>query len=282
MDVQLADERILLLNPLIESAVAEDRAAARRADAFGAMARLSGLISRPRDDEFELIYRERRLQPFWRIACVGHCRYQRARQHHVVVPKEVQELRLAGSTFPAANGQVAIDTVELCRDEVRKEVFYDGLTRQPAPALAAYARFVAQEAGAERLARAADEGWVVLPSEAKASMLLREVLAGVLGRVDADAVLEEGIRVEALELIYRPVHAFRYRRAGKEAVVEVDGLTGEAKAGGATFEALLGKIVDPRFLLDVGVETAALFIPGARLAQIVISKGMEAGKTFGR
>ena len=32
-----------------------------------------GLISRPKDEEFEVVYRERRLQPFWRLST--HTRY---------------------------------------------------------------------------------------------------------------------------------------------------------------------------------------------------------------
>lgn len=97
----------------------------------------------------------------------------------------------------------------------------------------------------------------------------------MIARIEADRVIDEKIRVEATELYYRPVYAFRYRWQGKEAVVEFDGLTGEVKTGGATFEQYLGKVLEPSFLLNASVEAAALFIPGARLAEIIVTKGIS-------
>ena len=64
----------------------------------------------------------------------------------------------------------------------------------------------------------------------------------------------------------------------KEAVVEFDGVTGEARVGGDTFEQFIGTKIDARFLVDAGVEAAGLFIPGARLAEIVISRSIAAGR----
>jgi hypothetical protein len=120
------------------------------------------------------------------------------------------------------------------------------------------------------------EGVVIIPPEARASAVVRDVVAGAIGKIDADEVTEELVRVEAIELYYRPVYAFRYRRLDKEAVVEVDALTGETKTGGATFEAYLGKALDPIFLLDIGAEAVNMVIPGANLAKMVLVKGIEA------
>lgn len=55
-------------------------------------------------------------------------------------------------------------------------------------------------------------------------------------------------------------------------------VTGLARAGGSTFEHYVGKVLDAEFLLNAGVEMAGLFIPGARLAEIVISRSFKAGK----
>ncbi len=86
------------------------------------------------------------------------------------------------------------------------------------------------------------------------------------------------ISIEAIDLYYRPIYAFRYRWQGKEAVVEFDAVTGDVRTNGATFESYVGKIFDPRFLLDVGAEAAGMFIPGANLAKIVMIKGMQIAK----
>ncbi len=106
-------------------------------------------------------------------------------------------------------------------------------------------------------------------------MVVREVLSGLMGRIEADKVLEETVAFDRLDICYRPIYAFRYRRQGKEAVLEVDGVTGEVKLGGSTFEALLGKVLEPRFLLEVGAETVNLFIPGATLVKVLVAKGMD-------
>jgi len=119
---------------------------------------------------------------------------------------------------------------------------------------------------------------VVVPPQARASAIVRDAISGAIGKIDADRVTEELVRVEAIELYYRPVYAFRYRRNDKQAVVEVDGLTGDTRAGGATFEAYLGKALDPMFLLDVGAEAVNMVVPGANLAKMVLVKGIEARK----
>ena len=89
-------------------------------------------------------------------------------------------------------------------------------------------------------------------------------------------VLEEKLSLHHIDLYYRPVYAFRYRWQGKEAVVEFDGVTGETRTGGSTVEQFLGHKIDAEFLINAGVEAAGIFIPGARLAEIVISKSMKA------
>ena len=68
MQVELAEERIFRLADRFSLEHAEGRAWAKRLEAFGALARVTGLFSQPKDDDFTVIYRERRLQPFWRIA----------------------------------------------------------------------------------------------------------------------------------------------------------------------------------------------------------------------
>lgn len=275
MQVELAEERIFRMADRFSLEHAEGRAWSKRIEAFGALARVSGLFNQPKDDEFAVIYRERRLQPFWRIAVSTHTAYERRRSYAVKVPPEVCEVTLDGKTLATPDGQFVLEGLESCREEARRESFVDGLTKQPTPGLAAYLQHDAVQMDADALAKATAEGMVVVPPEAKASIVVRDVLAGAIGKIDADRVQEETVRVEAVDLYYRPIHAFRYRRADKEAVVEFDAVTGEVKVGGATFEQHLGKVLEPRFLLDVGAETLNFVVPGANLAKLIIVKGME-------
>ncbi|MES3030202.1 MAG: hypothetical protein V4820_20390 [Pseudomonadota bacterium] len=280
MQVELAEERIFRMTDRFSLEHAEGRAWSKRLEAFGALARVTGLFAQPKEDEFAVIYRERRLQPFWRVTVSTATAYERARTYPVKVPPEVREVTIGDIVLPASNNQIQVVGLESCREETRRETLIDGLNKQPSPALASYLQHDAIETNAAALAAATAEGMVIVPPEAKASMVVRDVIASAIGKIDADRVTEELVRVEAVDLYYRPVHAFRYRRGDKEAVVEFDAITGETKVGGATFEQYLGKALEPKFLLDVGAETLNFVIPGANLAKLMIVKGLElkAGK----
>ncbi len=280
MNVELAEERILLLADRFTLENAEARAWAKRTDAFGAFARIGGMISKPKDEDFEIVYRERRLQPFWRLSTHTDYTYERRREHRIKVGAEVQSVVLYGQSVPATSKEAAIVVTEMCREESRREWLFDGLTKSQSAGLKSYLEFGADPVSPETLNDHAKNGVVVVPPQAKASFLTREVLTQSIPKIEADRILEEKIQVDAIDLYYRPVHAFRYRWQGKEAVVEFDAVTGDTKVGGSTFETYVGKFIDPAFLIDAGVEAANLFLPGVNLAKIIVVKGLRiAAKT---
>jgi len=276
MNVELAEERVLFHPDRFNMDHAEGRAWSQRMEAFGTLAKLSGFLNKPKDEDFELVYRERRYQPYWRIIAGATYVYERNRAYEVPVAPEVKSVRLCGQDFPVATSRISLSGLESCREEVRSEVLFDGVSKLPDPDLARYLKYDAQVVAPDEVSAFAPEGVILVPPQAKSSVLLRDVLTGVIKRIEADTVLEEKVRVETIDLYYRPVYAFRYKWQGKEAIIEFDALTGEARPGGATFEQYLGKVLEPKFLLDVGVETANIFFPGAKLAQIVVEKGMDA------
>lgn len=275
MEVQIAEERIVVLTDRFSMDHAEGRAWARRADAFGTVAKLGGFLNRAAADDYECVYRERRLQPFWRVKAQAVTAYERTRSYPITVSPSVRTVQLGDETIAVENGQFRLTGLESCRDEVARDYYYDGLTRAQNPALASYLQHAGAISDAVTLAAAAESGTVVVPPEIKASMLVREMVSAIIGQVDADRVLEETVTVELVDLIYRPVYAFRYRHAGKDGVLEFDGLTGEIRTDGSTFEQYLGKVLDPRFLLDVGVEAVDLVIPGANLVRMVVEHGAK-------
>jgi len=236
---------------------------------------MSGLLARPKDEEFEVVYREKRLQPFWRIASRAVSKYERSRTYSINLAPEVKRVVIDGQDRTIDGHKTTVTGRESCEEESRRQVLIDGLSGAEVLGLAVYLDFAADEADAAQLATLAAQNTVVVPPQVKASGLVRDAVAKAIGKIDADQILEETVELEAVDLYYRPVYAFRYRRAGKEAVVEVDGLTGEASVAGTTFEQHLGKIMEPKFLLDIGAEAANLFIPGATVAKIAIVKGLE-------
>jgi len=275
MQVEIAEERIVVLADRFSLDHAEGRAWARRADAFGAVAKLGGLLNRAGAEDYECVYRERRLQPFWRLHATGVTEYERTRSYAVPVAPGVHTVQFPGETVTVDQGQVRLTGLESCREETSREFLFDGLTRAQTPALVNYLKFPGAATDAGTLAEAANGGVVVVPPQNKASMLVREVVSAAIGKVDADRVLEERVTVDVVDLVYRPVYAFRYTHAGKEGVIEFDGLTGDIRPDGATFEQYLGKVLEPRFLLDVGVEAVNLFVPGTQLVRMVVEHGAK-------
>src|SRR5262245_27799803 len=126
MNVELAEERILLLGDRFSIEHAEGRAWAKRTDAFGAFAKIGGLINKPKDEEYEVVYRERRLQPFWRLTAHTDYTYDRKREHRLKVGSEVQSVNLFGQTVQAAAKEVSLTLTERCREENRREWLFDG------------------------------------------------------------------------------------------------------------------------------------------------------------
>ena len=275
MNVELAEERVLVLADPSSMELAERSAWLKRMDAFGTLARMSGLLNRPKDDEFELTYRERRLQPFWRLSAHATYAYERSKTYAVKVANEVQSVAIAGETKSIARGEFLISGLETCREDTSKEFLYDGLAKQANADLGVYLKTEGRVVTAEELNALSKDGTIIVPPEAKSSMIVREVVASMLSKIEADKVFEETVRIERVDLYYRPVYAFRYRRQGKEAVVEFDAITSQARPGGETFETYLGKILEPKFLFDVTVETANIFFPGATLARVIVNKSLE-------
>jgi hypothetical protein len=277
MNVELAEERILVLQDRFTLENAEQRAWTKRTDAFGAFAKIGGMLSKPKDEDFEVVYRERRLQPFWRLSTHTSYTYERKREHRLKVGPEVQSISINNQIIPATNKEAAVVVTELCKEEQRKEWLFDGLTKAQSSGLRSYLDFESAVISSEALNEQARSGTVVVPPQAKASFLTREVLTQSIPKIEADRILEEKIQVDAIDLFYRPVYAFRYRWQGKEAVVEFDSVTGDARVGGSTFETYVGKLIDKEFLLDAGIEAANMFLPGVNLAKIIVVKGLKIG-----
>lgn len=275
MNVEIAEERILLLPDAIGAEQARTRAWARRNEAFGAFARIGGLISRPKDEDYEIVYSELRLQPFWRIAASTTYVYDRQREHRIKLSPEVSEVTIGGRTFPVTKGQSSIVVIENCREASQREWLFDGLTKKGDPGLKEYLATEATPVTPDDLNDRTRAGAVVLPPQAKASMLTRDVISQSIRKIEADRVIEETMRIDAIDLIYRPVYAHRLVWQGKEAVVEVDAVLGEAKASGRTFESYVGKLVDRDLLMDAGLEAANMILPGVTLARIIVTRAAK-------
>jgi hypothetical protein len=282
MQITVADERVLLLEERISMEQAEGRAWSKKGDAFGTITKVTRLLQQPKDDEFELIYKEHRYQPFWHVVCSAHYIYDRTSRYSFAPSgPEVQSVTIEDTEYKPDGGSITLTGLDHCAEEAHQEVLVEGITSDKVPALSKYLKFPSATISAEDLDSFAPEGTIVVPPQARSSAIVREVLAGMIKSVQADHILQETVDVEHADLYYRPVYAFQYRWLSKqkEAILECDALTGELQAGGKTFQQYLGKVLDVEFLFDVGVDAADLLLPGGGLAVRVARKGFDVARS---
>jgi hypothetical protein len=282
MEISLADERALLLKEQLAMDQAEGRAWSKKVDAFGYVAKMGSLLQRPKDDDFELIYKEHRIEPFWHVVCHAKYVYERRREFPISLSgASVKEVTIDEKVYPVQNGRLLLIGTEHCRQEPHKEVFINGYTNEPDPHLAEYLKHPANEVPADYLeALTTEKGIIVVPAQVRASAVIRELLVEMLINVQADRILEDQLTIETVDLYYRPVYAFQYRwkSKDKEAILEFDGLTGLLQTSGKTYQQYIGKLMDPEFLFDVGVDTIDLLVPGGGIAVKLARKGIDAAR----
>ena len=281
MDITLADERAFLLKEQLSLEQAEGRAWEKKVDAFGRMERVASFLQRPKESDFELVYKEHRYEPFWHIVCRARYVYERQQEYPVTLSgDEVQSITLGEKTYQVANGRIHLTFTEHCREEPERTLFIDGYTNQPDETLVRYTNHPANEIPADHLEELNKKGVIILPPQARASAIVRDVLLSVLKSIQADKILEDAVEVANVDLYYRPVYAFQYRwhSKGKEAIVEYDAVTSELRTDGKTFKQYMGKLLDPEFLFDVGADTIDLLVPGGGLAVKLARKGLDVAR----
>jgi hypothetical protein len=281
MNITLADERVYLLTEQLSLDQAEGRAWSQKVDAFGRMVKVASFLQRPKDDDFRLIYKEHRYEPFWHVVCRARYVYERRREYTLTLSgPEVETVTVDGITYRASDGRLTLDGLEHCRDEPYQEVFVEAYSNERKPELAEYLKYPAIEIPRADLDNFAPEGTIVVPSQMRASAVVRDVLLGVLKSVQADRILEDHVEVEHIDLYYRPVYAFQYRwlSKSKEAIMEYDALTGRLQADGKTFQKYVGKLLDAEFLFDVGIDTIDLLVPGGGIAVKLARKGIDVAR----
>jgi len=266
MKVTVAELRILALEEQHSMDRAEGLAWARKAEAFGTIAKL---FSRPKDDDFELIYKERRYQPFWHISCKAFYGYERQGQYQVAMRgPEVKSVTIQGTDYDVQSSIVSLIGVEHCAETASVEYYVDGLSGTKQASLAEYINFPGRVIGLQDLAALRSEGAIVVPPQLASTGIVRDAVGGLVKRVVADEITEEVLEVEKLDLYYRPVYTFQYRWISKarEAMMEYDALTGKFSTDGKGYQEYGDATVDAELVTGPDAETVAQLVPGGQLA----------------
>jgi hypothetical protein len=263
MEITLSPERLFRLIPQITPEEGQRRVEAKKVALVAGT--LGSLLSRPNPDDFELTYTESRLEPIWFVGVRIRNVYERTKTFPLQpTGPEVKEVRLLGHTLSIESGKgITIPGIEYCEEErVLERTFAGDGTVQPD--LVKFTQFAAEEL--TDLTTLQDYGLPILP-EARSAAVVRQVMAEAVKPLKAQVIHEESVVVERLALYFRPVYAFEYNwtSKGKRATLEVDGLTGEIRQGGRTFQNQMKKLLSRDLLFDLSADVAGTFIPGGSI-----------------
>ncbi len=280
MDIRVADQRILLFADQISADDAKQLSWEKKTSAFDALSKMTSFLSRPKDDDFELLYSEHRYQPFWHVIAKARYVYDRTAQYQIAPNgSEVQSVTLEKTDYVVTNGHLHVSVMEHCSQDEQDEVYVDGVTGKNNPDLASYLS-LSPKVATDKLEKLITKGSIVVPPQARVSAIMRDALSKMIKGIQADKILEEQVEVECVDLYYRPVFAFQYKWKSKNkvAIVEIDGVTGAVGSGNRTFNEYLGKVLDKDFLFDLGADAAGVLIPGGSIAVKVAKRYIDKKK----
>ena len=267
MEIQLGEERLLLLEEHLTSDEIQQKAMDKRVNAFGGG--IGGLLQRPKVEEVTFVARQRRLMPFWHVAATSHYVYERNRDYTVpAVSPEVTAVTVHGQRHEmnerlGSQAAFRLPLLEHCQNDFRSESFTDGLTGAGVADGPAVITGPKSEIGDLQTLETAET--IVVPPEQRASFVVRKTLADVMKPVQADRIIEETIVLQKTDLYYRPVWAFEFAWRDKKGVVEIDSITGQVQTGKAMMTQVKG-LLNRDLLFDIGADTVGLFVPGGSIA----------------
>ena len=267
MEIQLGEERLLLLAEQLTGDEIQQKAMDKRVNAFGGG--IGGLLQRPKAEEVTFVARQRRLLPFWHVAATSHYVYERNHDYTVpaaspeVTAVTVHDQRHEMDQRLGSQPAFRLPLLEHCQNDFRSETFTDGLTGAPVADGPAVITGPKSEIG--DLQTLETDETIVVPPEQRASFVVRKTLADVMKPVQADRIIEETIVLQTTDLYYRATWAFEFTWRDKRGVIEVDSISGQVQAGKAMMSQVKG-LLNRDLLFDIGADTVGLFVPGGSIA----------------
>ena len=269
MEISLADERAFQITPQIPIDTARVRVDDKRTSLVAG--NLGALLSRPKPEDIVLLSTESRMEPFWQVVISARTRYDRSRSYTLAVSgPEVQQVTVLDHQVTVdakAKGgpAIALTGTEHCLDERKVARTFDGLSGNAAD-FNKYLTYPSLEV--TNLETFAPEGVLVVPPQARATAVVRQVMTDVVKPVQAQMIHEERVDVEAIDLYFHPVYAFEYEWAAKskKVVVEYDALSGDTRTGGRKLGEQIKGMLTRDLLFDVTADAVGILVPGGSIA----------------
>lgn len=268
MEIYLADERAFHLVPLITLDVAHDRLEQKKTNLVAGT--VGALLSRPKPEEIQMISVESRLEPFWLVSAFVRTAFDRNSSYTIPVSgAEVKTVSALGQDLPVTanpkgGASFTINGQEHCVEERRANFGFDG-----AGVKVDMGKYLAcAKTEISDWEHFAPEGTLVVPPQARATTVVRTVLAEMIKPVQAQIIHEERLNLETIELNFRPVYALEYEWAakGKRVVLEFDAITGDMRSGGKKLSDQIKNMVTRDLIFDVTADAVGMFVPGGSIA----------------
>jgi acylphosphatase len=270
--IKIENEKLLVLEDALGFDKAKSLANQEKLKAFGG---LSGLLMRPKAEEIEVIYEEKRFEAFWYILGTSHFKYERKVSYKVPVESVVQQVDFQDENYAIdkETKTFQISGIEQCLEDHREEVMINAQTDKPEN-FSKYLHFPTTEIfSTEELTK---DGTPIVNLETKASFLVRSVLNKLIKPIKADKIFEEKICIEKLCLYFLPVYTFEYLwlPKNKKVTVSFDGVTTEFRGKSTKITDKLKHSFTSDELFEFGKEIAN-FLPGGGLAMMVGRKAIK-------
>jgi len=273
--IRVENEKLLLLQDSLGWDKARQLAVDYKVKAFGG---LMSLIMKPKAEEIELIYEEKRYEAFWHIVGTAFFEYKRRQKYKVPVEKIVKDVEVLGKNFVVDQDAktFTIESIEHCKEDYREEMMIEAKSDQ-AKDFKKYLQYPHDKiASTEELMK---DGTQVVYMETRANTLVRKVLGNLVKPIKADEILREEITINNLNLFFYPVYTFEYfwKPKNKKVTVSFDGVTTEVNMHAAKITDTLKESFNTDDLFEFSKEIAANIIPGGGLAMMIGRKAFEIG-----
>ncbi|MBN2489105.1 MAG: hypothetical protein JXA98_08760 [Methanosarcinaceae archaeon] len=262
LNLEIAESRMLVLTGEKSFEEMKELAWNKKTAAFGG---IKNLFSRPKPEDISITHSEKQYKPFWHAICSTRFEYKRNNEFTIKIrDPAVQKVIICDEEREIdTERNVKLSGIEHCLESNTKEVFMDAYTEKEVD-FSRYLSIATREMAQTEELNVDDN--IVVPVKVKAAYLVRKLLTDMMKPMDADEVLDETVKIETLDLYFRPIYAFEYTwlPKNKQNVLEFDGITGEFHSGKVLREKM-SEIFNEETLFEIGTEVAGVIVPGGNI-----------------
>ncbi len=273
-NIHIDGEKLLVLEDVLGMEKAKALANEQKVKAFGLLA---GLLNRPKPEDIDIVYEEKRFDAFWHV--LGHSRfeYKRRKTYRVPVESMVKEIEILQTSFNvSSHASFEIEGIERCTEQYREELIIDAQTGENGDFSRYLSRPSHQVSSTDEITQ---DGTPIVALEAKPAFLIRKVVNNLIKPFQADHILDEQIGITELALYFIPIYTFEFhwKTKDKRITISYDGTTGELRPQANKITDRLRKSFTNDEIFEFGKEVAN-FVPGGGLAMMVGKKAIELTK----